>query len=514
MAPRPRRRILVIGGGLAGLAAAATAASKDCEVLLFEAEEKLGGLAGSFCRDGYLWDKGARAVEDSGVLKPFLRRLGLGAAVDFIPESVSLGVEGKLLTIDGDPAIRDWFALLQEFHPTRKNALVALLEETQKAVAASDTLYSGSNPLFSSLGAMLAKTLWWNLRNKGLFERISNREDSLAIPLTQLLQRLDTGEDLIRLIAQPFFPGTSVFFGLGYFRLYRDYYYPRQGMGSLAGAIENYIKGKGEKLFTGTRIESIIAENGKARGVRLQNGDTFEADSIIAAQDAKTLLRLLPHHSLPADFNEKIEQGKPGESIFTLYLEVDKDPESIRPRGLAHAIISPDRAGLALLSPEGYFTSSSIELGIPAMRNSNLAPPGKTGIIISAPASYRRWTAFAQAGGRVYTEAKEKASSMLVDALSIHMPWLKGRIENSFSASPLSPERHSSNSGGSITGWSHIPEECPSERDFRRFASSVESPIPNLYRAGHWCFTPAGIPVAIMTGTLSATMACLKLGRF
>ena len=44
--------IAIVGGGLAGLAAAVALVERDCSVELFEARRKLGGRAGSFFEYG------------------------------------------------------------------------------------------------------------------------------------------------------------------------------------------------------------------------------------------------------------------------------------------------------------------------------------------------------------------------------------------------------------------------------------------------------------------------------
>src|SRR3954469_8252354 len=43
-----RPRVAIVGGGLAGMAAAAALVVRDCEVRLFESRRKLGGRAGSY----------------------------------------------------------------------------------------------------------------------------------------------------------------------------------------------------------------------------------------------------------------------------------------------------------------------------------------------------------------------------------------------------------------------------------------------------------------------------------
>jgi hydroxysqualene dehydroxylase len=52
------RRIVIVGGGLAGIAAALDCAERGAEVTLIEARARLGGAAYSFSRDGILADNG------------------------------------------------------------------------------------------------------------------------------------------------------------------------------------------------------------------------------------------------------------------------------------------------------------------------------------------------------------------------------------------------------------------------------------------------------------------------
>ncbi|MCX7027990.1 MAG: hypothetical protein NT061_11055 [Spirochaetes bacterium] len=188
----------------------------------------------------------------------------------------------------------------------------------------------------------------------------------------------------------------------------------------------------------------------------------------VAAADAKGLAEdLLPQGAVPEEFMAKIEKGKPGDSVFTAYLEVDMDPAAIAPKGLAHAILAPDRAGLVLLSPEGLFSSSSVEVGVPAMRNPALAPAGKTGIIASAASPCALCEKLELEGPAAREAAKRAAAAKIIEALTVFMPWLPGRIEGMFTVTPLAIRDYTGNSGGPITGWSHVTGDCGSERDFR-----------------------------------------------
>ncbi len=77
---------IIVGGGIAGLTSAAYLAKAGKSVLLCEQQEKCGGLVNSFERDGFTYDGGVRALEDSGVLFPMLRQLGI--SLNFVPNVI------------------------------------------------------------------------------------------------------------------------------------------------------------------------------------------------------------------------------------------------------------------------------------------------------------------------------------------------------------------------------------------------------------------------------------------
>jgi phytoene dehydrogenase-like protein len=69
--------VVVVGGGMAGLTAAAYLSRAGARVLLCEKEKQVGGLVNSFERGGFVFDGGIRAIENSGIVHPMLRQLGI-----------------------------------------------------------------------------------------------------------------------------------------------------------------------------------------------------------------------------------------------------------------------------------------------------------------------------------------------------------------------------------------------------------------------------------------------------
>ncbi len=90
--------VIVVGAGIAGLTAAAYTSRAGLRVLLCEKENKTGGLVNSFEYKGFVFDGGIRAIENSGIVVPMLRQLGL--QVDFLPNPVSIGIGQDVIWVE------------------------------------------------------------------------------------------------------------------------------------------------------------------------------------------------------------------------------------------------------------------------------------------------------------------------------------------------------------------------------------------------------------------------------
>lgn len=69
-------RVVVVGGGLAGMASAARLAKLGHEVTLCEAGDRLGGALAPVERDGFAWDGGAASTLLPAVLRDLFRKTG------------------------------------------------------------------------------------------------------------------------------------------------------------------------------------------------------------------------------------------------------------------------------------------------------------------------------------------------------------------------------------------------------------------------------------------------------
>jgi len=79
-------RVVVVGGGLAGMAAALACADGGADVTLLEAKKWLGGATSSFVRDGLTIDTGQHVFLRCCIAyREFLRRIGTEGRTDLQP---------------------------------------------------------------------------------------------------------------------------------------------------------------------------------------------------------------------------------------------------------------------------------------------------------------------------------------------------------------------------------------------------------------------------------------------
>lgn len=137
---------IVVGGGIAGLTAAAYLCRAGHSVLLCEKEDRLGGLVGSFDYKGFVFDWGIRATENSGVLFPMLRQLGID--VDFIKSTVSIGIGEAIVNLISKDSLEPYREMLASQFPEESSGLEAFVGLVKRSMEYMDVLYGIDNPLF------------------------------------------------------------------------------------------------------------------------------------------------------------------------------------------------------------------------------------------------------------------------------------------------------------------------------------------------------------------------------
>src|SRR3954451_6010346 len=80
-------RVVVVGGGFGGTAAAARLAKSGHQVTVVERRQRLGGAVGFVERDGFRWDAGPTSTALPAVLRDLFRKSGrpVERELDLVP---------------------------------------------------------------------------------------------------------------------------------------------------------------------------------------------------------------------------------------------------------------------------------------------------------------------------------------------------------------------------------------------------------------------------------------------
>jgi len=525
------KEVIIVGGGIAGLTAALSLAHNGKDVLLLEKNDYCGGLMTSFVRNGFRFEGGARALVNAGLVRPLMKEFGLD--IEMLPNPITLGVEDTLLAVNGDHSLLNYAGLLKALYPGSEDDVDRIIQAMRDIIDDMNVLYGVDSPLFTrkkkNILTLMPSVIAWAVK----FFRTMYRISRMDTPFEEYLDTISTNQSLKDIIGQHFFRKTPVFFALSYFALFNDYIYPKGGVGAFIETLVEAIRKRGGEIRVNTQV---VAVDPHAKVITDTTGTEYQYDRMIWAADLKTLYTISTDSGLGdkgrAVFvknKERILAHKGAESVFSVFLAVDIPPAAFGKIAGGHVFYTPDRQGLGTIHTaelkellerwdtvqreelyawlHRFCRYNTFEISIPALRDPDAAPAGKTGVIVSTLFDYELTRKIRSSGN--YDEFKRRVEAEFIEVIAASIyPDLKGRIMFSFSTSPVSIYDRVGSSEGSIVGWS-FESDIPVVTDMFRMADSVRTALPDVYAAGKWVYSPAGGPTAIMTARIAARQ-CMK----
>jgi phytoene dehydrogenase-like protein len=521
--------VIVVGSGVAGLTASAFLTKSGCSTLLCEKESTCGGLVRSFERNGFVFDGGIRALENAGALFPMIKQIGL--EIELVKNHVSLGIEDQIIKIETEKSVDDYKYLLLHLFPESKDEIEEIIKAIIKIMQYMNVQYEIDNPLFLDIKKdqeyFLKKVIPWVFKYALTVRKI----EAINRPVVEYLKNFTQNQRLLDIITQHFFTDTPAFFALSYIKLFLDYYYPKGGTGTLINKFIETIQDHGGMISTDTEIISIDLEK---RTVTDTKKNTFGYKQLIWAADLKMLYQCvnmdaLTDKNLIKLVNDKRAAllGKSGNnSVFTLNVSVNLNKSYFENIATEHFFYTPSREGQSKAGKtpineswetiqgwlDQFFALTTYEISIPVMRDSTLAPEGKTGLIISVLFDYGLTKYINDKGW--YQKFRNYLESLIIRTLDNSVyPGIEAAVIEKFSSTPLSIQKVSGNTDGAITGWAFTNNPIPAEHQLLRISNSVNTPLPGVSQAGQWTFSPSGFPISLITGKLAADKAMKALKK-
>jgi phytoene desaturase len=290
-----RPRLLVIGAGFAGLAAAIDAARAGAAVTLLEAEASVGGKAGEWREDGFRFDLGPSVFTLPDVVDALFRDAGRERPFDLRPL---------------EPLCRYTFPSGRVWDVSRDvDATLAGLEASERpsylrALAYARRLYEDAAPTFvrGSAPGML-RLAAYALRH-GLAARPGAR-------LPDLLASLGVTGDLATFFLRfaTYFGGDpyrvpAVLHNIAWVELGLGVVWPVGGVHGVVRALADLARDLGCEIVTAARVTALERRGGRIRAVHGESG-RWEVDGVISAVDHRLTLGWLgrPPRSAPASLS-------------------------------------------------------------------------------------------------------------------------------------------------------------------------------------------------------------------
>jgi phytoene desaturase len=494
---RPVARVVIVGAGMGGLAAAARLARLRHDVVVCEQGPGAGGQVGTVSRDGFAFDAGGGLL----TLPAAYRDL-------FIKTGKTVPLEKVLDLEPVDPAMRWRFA-------DGVNVDVPNTSRADSIEAISRALGPGTGQTWDAFVAA-GCTLWETFRRGFNDPPPTRRRDALRTPdgrrrtaaLTpartlSALARAHLQDPRLRQVAgsyatwagsDPRRAGASTAV-LPYIEQTFGTWRAVGGMTALVAAVTDRATLRGAKFRFDTRVEALTIDAGRVSGVRLAGGETLPADLVIAAVDARLLYgTLLPRPAGTAGAGRDARADRSA-SAFTVLLALRGAGDPTGPRHTVSFGADPNAEA------EDVFGDRARPCPDPTMHVF-------VGDPASAPAGHEAWTLSVTAarhggGDGALDWAGPGVADGYADALLATLARrgldVRDRLLWRVVRSPADLERAIGSPGGATAG----PALHKSAALFR--PPNVTG-VPGLFHVGASAHPGPGVPMAALSAALVAGM--------
>lgn len=513
--------VLVVGGGLAGLAAAAELSTAGVKVTLVEANKHLGGKMNLLEEQGFKFDMGPTILTMPQVIKGIIRRSGRRVEdyIDFVdldPQWRCHFEDGTVIDLRKD--VETFAKELDQQFPNTKPG-----EGYKQFIEYSRKLYRLSEKVFfyKDLGAA-TDLMFSPPKAKGiggdLMTMVATMHSTVAaqiekhVPEPHLRQVM---EHFLQYVGSSPFMAPSILSLIASAQVDHGCWYsmaPKKdgtpldgGTRVIARALESIGREQGVNYITGRRVSRIVERDGKVIGVELQpvngqsNGkpaDFIAADAVVSNCDVQRTNRdLLAAPAARAEQRSIAKKYTPACSGVVLYLGLNKQYDHVSHHNFFFSKNSHEEfddiyvKGIPARDPTMYIAA-------PSRSDPTQAPPGGEALYILVHTAYIRGDQKWDGPGGLMEQYKpvimEKMRRMGFTDIDRHIV-----VERTLS--PAGIEKMYNAEGGAIYGLaSH-------GRMHGGFKPKNRSRVyRNLYLAGGSANPGPGTPMVMMSGVTAA----------
>ena len=484
-------RVVVIGSGFGGLAAAIRLQQQGHEVTIVEKRDKPGGRAYVYRQDGFTFDGGPTIITAPWLIHELFERSGRRTDdyVRLVPIDPFYNIrfdDGSVFRYSGDRAAV--IEQIRQFNPGDVAGYRRFAEATEQIFTAGMALIDTP---FDRLTDML-KVLPDLVRLRAHRSVASFVNSYIEDPR---LRQVFSFHPL--LVGGNPFRTTSIYALIHTLEQRWGVWFAMGGTGALIAALVRLFGEEGGVLHLGAEVAAIEVDprTRRATGVRLADGTVLAADAVVSNGDvARTYMDLVPASLRRKNTVARMERLRYSMSLVVIYFGTDRTYDEVAHHEI---LMGPRYEGLL----ENIFTDKtlsddfSLYLHRPTATDPSLAPPGYDSFYVLSPVPHL--------GGHTdwRTAAKPYRDRIMSYLEERYLPGLSKHLVTERMIDPL----HFRDTLNSHLGSAFSVEPILTQSAWFRPHNRSED-ISNLYFAGAGTHPGAGIPGVLSSGKIVAEL--------
>ncbi len=373
-------RIVVIGSGFGGLAAALRLQARGYAVTLLEKRERPGGRAYQLKDGGFTFDTGPSIVTAPDLLGDLFQAGGarLPDYLTLVPLEPFYRIyfgDGRHYDYSGDPATVD--RELARFDPSAPAAYRDFMARTTQIYrrAFADLAHQ---PFLTVADFLTIVPELASLRaDRSVYQLVADHFRDPSLRMAYSFHPLFIGGNPFR--------ASSIYSIVPFLERQGGVHFAMGGTYALIEALARRFQELGGRLECSAEVSQIDVVRGRAAGVVTADGRRWPADAVVSNADVVwTYSRLIDRHQRRRWTDRRIAGLKQSMSCFLLYLGLDRQYEKL----LHHTIVmSPRYRGLIgdIFDRKVLADDFSLYLHAPSKTDPSMSPPGGESLYVLAP---------------------------------------------------------------------------------------------------------------------------------
>ena len=470
-----QRRMVIVGGGIAGLCAGVYARKAGFDTLIVEMHGIAGGLATAWSRKGYTFENCVHWLVGSkrgGDLNGWWREVFDIDQITFYNSAIQAVLEGRGQSIT---LYRNNDLLEKELLAKVPEDAVAIRGFMHDVRQLTSFRMPGGGNFFEKARSYLQALLHLPLLARASKVTVADYGQRFTNPLLRSYLGGSMGE----------LSAIAILFSFAWMNGGNGGY-PVGGSRRMIALIEENYRRLGGEIRFNAHVNRIAVSDGLATGVVLDSGEEIPADLVVSAADGHaTLFDMLGERYLDEGTKRRYAELKLFPSYLMVSFGVAREFRG-EPELLAILLDEPIR-----IDPMTTLDSATFRI---FHYDPTLAPEGKTAIVsFIATYDHKYWVGLSENDRERYEAEKRRVADAILAVLERRYPQSRDKIEVVDVATPATVIRYTNNWQGSMEGWLLTPKTGA-----KQLPCSVPG-IRNFYMVGQWISPGGGLPSGLIT---------------